>query len=92
MIQFNSNFIAGYIQLLKTSFGIQDWDAVNSSATWLVSACPGYYDAYVYLALEALFSGKCFLLFYRKIIKIDDYFWSDKPELNLKFICTNVNS
>jgi len=56
LIQINSNYSAGYVQLCKAAFGVQDWDVLNQSASWLISLCPEYYDAHIYLAIESLFS------------------------------------
>lgn len=56
LIQINSNYSSGYVQLCKAAFGVQDWDVLNTSASWLISVCPQYYDAHIYLALESLFS------------------------------------
>ena len=80
LIQINSNFSAGYILLCKAAFGVQDWDAVNNCASWLISVCPQYYDAHIYLALESLFSEQSnqfdqecvrFILFQSSIRKTD---------------------
>ena len=57
LLQINPNFIAGRILMCQTSFGIQEWDTLFETASWIISICPKYYDAHMYVIIEALLSG-----------------------------------
>ena len=52
LLQINPNFIAGRILMCQTSFGIQEWDTLFETASWIISICPKYYDAHMYVIIE----------------------------------------
>ena len=58
ILQINSHFTAGRILMCQTAFGIQDWEVLLETATTIYSSYPKYYDAHMYVIVEALLSGE----------------------------------